>query len=289
MNEVTGGNGSTVAYNSPGDAKPGAGSPAIGVRVTDSTGTTLQSFSVTGVKGGGGIYLNAKDGTGVEIIDGSHETTLEGGLIAHIAAASCGANWNPGARAWALRLIASDSAVVNGVRFHQIKGSSACLGVTPPHAFALFIDDASSPSLSHLTFHKIGPTSDAIHVGALQSSPVLASNSIFSHVSGTAVSGATAALASNLFVSYSLFDSCATISGGATLASGIIEGVAGFVDGDDGDLSLKPSSSALDSGKPGSDYCNEPEPNGCMANLGAYGNSVEATSAIGGDHCPCTD
>ena len=48
-------------------------------------------------------------------------------------------------------------------------------------------------------------------------------------------------------------------------------------------------SPAIDAGKSGSDFCNEPEPNGGAANLGAYGNTDEATSKIGSAHEPCDD
>jgi len=61
------------------------------------------------------------------------------------------------------------------------------------------------------------------------------------------------------------------------------------VDSEGGDLHLKASSPAIDAGKSGSDFCNEPEPNGGAANLGAYGNTDEATSKIGSSHVPCDD
>ncbi len=56
---------------------------------------------------------------------------------------------------------------------------------------------------------------------------------------------------------------------------------------DNGDFHLLPGSPAIDSGFPGSDYCSEPEPNGCRANMGAYGGTSEATSAEGAEHCTC--
>ena len=57
--------------------------------------------------------------------------------------------------------------------------------------------------------------------------------------------------------------------------------------GQDGDYHLLPGSPAIDSGFPGSDYCSEPEPNGCRVNMGAYGNTSEATNPEGSEHCVC--
>ncbi len=43
------------------------------------------------------------------------------------------------------------------------------------------------------------------------------------------------------------------------------------------DYHLKTGSPCIDAGSPVSDYSNEPEPNGCRINMGAYGNTEEAT------------
>jgi len=47
------------------------------------------------------------------------------------------------------------------------------------------------------------------------------------------------------------------------------------------DFHLKKESPAIDAGDPTSDYSNEPEPNGGRINMGAYGNTSEATISIG--------
>jgi len=59
-----------------------------------------------------------------------------------------------------------------------------------------------------------------------------------------------------------------------------------FVELITGDFSLQSGSPAIDAGDPASDYSFEPEPNGCRANMGAYGNTVDAASAEGAQHCP---
>ena len=53
-----------------------------------------------------------------------------------------------------------------------------------------------------------------------------------------------------------------------------------FVDVDANDFHLDPNSLCIDAGLPWSDYLNEPSPNGNRINLGAYGNTPEATTTI---------
>jgi len=52
-----------------------------------------------------------------------------------------------------------------------------------------------------------------------------------------------------------------------------------FLDpGDSGDYHVYPCAPTIDAGDPASDYSSEPEPNGERANMGAYGNTSEATA-----------
>jgi len=55
-----------------------------------------------------------------------------------------------------------------------------------------------------------------------------------------------------------------------------------FVDAVGGDYHLLPSSLCLDAGDPASDWKNEPSPNGSRVNIGAYGNTPEATGSRAG-------
>jgi hypothetical protein len=52
---------------------------------------------------------------------------------------------------------------------------------------------------------------------------------------------------------------------------------------------LDPASPCIDAAAPASDYCFEPGPNGCRANIGAWGNTAHAVSAVDAEHCPCDD
>jgi hypothetical protein len=55
-----------------------------------------------------------------------------------------------------------------------------------------------------------------------------------------------------------------------------------FVDAASGDFHLSPGSPAIDAGDPASDYSSEPWPNGGRVNMGAYGNTKEATRSSAG-------
>jgi len=57
-----------------------------------------------------------------------------------------------------------------------------------------------------------------------------------------------------------------------------------FVDAANLDFHLSPCSPAIDGGDPSSDFANEPQPNGGRINMGAYGNTTQATTS----GCPAT-
>ncbi len=63
-----------------------------------------------------------------------------------------------------------------------------------------------------------------------------------------------------------------------------------FTDPANGDFHLicnaTECSPAVDAGDPNSDYTNEPNPNGCQVNMGAYGNTAEAATDPNATHCP---
>ena len=62
-------------------------------------------------------------------------------------------------------------------------------------------------------------------------------------------------------------------------SNGNITGDPLFVDAANGDYHLQTASPGIDTGDPADSYANEPEPNGCRINMGAYGNSVEAEAS----------
>jgi hypothetical protein len=288
LDGMSGGIGGAGPYNSPGDAGPGPGDVGIGLLVQSSNMVVTEHFSITNVVGGGGVNMNARDGIGILLEEATKNTVLSYGQIAEIAAASC-SNWSAGAQAMGIILDGADGTVMTGLVLQKLHGASACLGNTPQPGVAILSWNSTQTMMSHLTLHDIGPNSYGIRQAGGQPDTTLIQNSIFSAIDGAALSGDDETAEAQFFVSSSLFHECASITEHATLGSGILEKNPSFVAPDEGDVSLKPSSPAIDAGKDGSDYCNEPEPNGGAANLGAYGNTDEATSKIGSSHVPCDD
>jgi len=75
---------------------------------------------------------------------------------------------------------------------------------------------------------------------------------------------------------YVAYPDCHVYWGGGNIDVGPL-----FVDSADGDYHLLPDSPCIDAGDPNSEFGLEPEPDGGRINMGAYGNTPEATSKGG--------
>ena len=60
-----------------------------------------------------------------------------------------------------------------------------------------------------------------------------------------------------------------------------------FVDAKNGDVHLLASSPCIDSADPAAEFCSEALPNGCRADMGAYGGTSASTPASGAKSCAC--
>jgi hypothetical protein len=93
---------------------------------------------------------------------------------------------------------------------------------------------------------------------------------------------------SYLSVSYSNLNNCGPgVSYNSKVDNNVFTITPGFVDAADHNFHLTNNSPCIDTGKPGDDYCAEPEPNGCRINMGAYGGTSEATPINDSQHCAC--
>ena len=139
---------------------------------------------------------------------------------------------------------------------------------------------------------------DAIMVGASYSS-VSIKNNIFSEITGYCVNRG----AGSLTVSYNDVWNCGSPAFSGVTATNTLQQNPQFADASNYDFHLKSqggrwtptdwvidsvTSPCIDAGDPSSDYSKEPAPNGGRINMGAYGNSAEASKSRGSDITPPT-
>jgi len=114
------------------------------------------------------------------------------------------------------------------------------------------------------------------------------SSSIIAHVTDYCLYSHGNNFPSTLMASYSaVFDCAAGEVKNAQIAGNTIKEDPLFVDKDANDYHVVSDSPCIDTGKGSAEYCSEPKPNGCRVNMGAYGNTAEATSKPDADHCAC--
>jgi hypothetical protein len=118
--------------------------------------------------------------------------------------------------------------------------------------------------------------------------PAGVASSIFAGLTGYGVYNKGGNNIGLLNVSYSDFFGCAKGTNyNSTVTETCITVDPQFVNEANKDFHLKNTSPCIDAGKPSADYCNEPNPNGCRVDLGAYGNTAAATPKAGAQHCAC--
>jgi hypothetical protein len=123
----------------------------------------------------------------------------------------------------------------------------------------------SSPTITNCTFHN----NSADYGGA-----------IFDSEQSTTVTNNCILWANNSTCGPEICGTCSVLYcnvQGGYAGTGNIDTDPLFVDGTGGDYHLLHGSPAIDAGDPASDWGNEPWPNGRRVNLGAYGNTAQAT------------
>ncbi|MGB0588390.1 MAG: hypothetical protein ACPGU1_01800, partial [Myxococcota bacterium] len=126
--------------------------------------------------------------------------------------------------------------------------------------------------------------------GAEQQGSLSVLNSIMSTVDGSCIANKSDN-SGFLSVAYSLFHDCPSDADGEMLVNTSVNQCFPadplFVAPEQGDFRLQTGSPAVDTGKASTNVCQEPEPNGCYPNLGAFGGTGDATGSASGVHCPC--
>jgi hypothetical protein len=249
----------------------GPGGDAGGVVLSGTSGASVLQNVIHGVAGGAGASntmtgSGAAGGTGAGMhLSGASSTTLSGNLVYSLEGGPGGQGWGGPAGPGTAVCITTGAAVQT-----KVKGMT-CHGVALAH-----------PGYGH-----------AAYVASGQTSSLQIVDSIFSSVSGVCMYNEDANAQGMLSVSYSdLFDCTGGLHHNATLASSCIYDDPMFVDPASGDFNVECDSAkcskTVNAGKPTSDCSVEPEPNGCTVDLGAYGNTANAASKPGAEHCvPC--
>ena len=279
------------------------GFSAVGIRLVQCTNCTVAGNVVTDIVGGqggnGGYHgAGAPGGAGIGVlVSESSGCTVRGNYVRSVTGGHVGYNGyayanyttpEPGGEGLGYSL-----DEVQSIDFsHNV--AAAILGggsyVCELAARCVLVDASDSVKVKHLTCYDTGMIEDCaagygVEVGPLQEAPVQVLDSIISAVDDHCLYSE----ASGPGVLSAHFTDLHSCGGGmtdnATLGSGCIEVDPEFEDAEGGDYHLEETSLCIDAGNDAGSCAEEPPPNGCRVNLGAYGNTPDATSTLGADHC----
>ena len=294
VSEITGGAGRFGRYwYGEGGAAGGMGG---GIIVRDSPGTSVSENAVSDVLGGVGGMGQIKGNGGLAygiLLAGSSGASLSGNLVLTVTGGDAGTG------GWGSNNRRGGAAIA--LRLHQSPTSSAFNNAVAdvdagdgdedeyPTAACLWLSESSLVSAGRLTCFAVGLEAGAgraVGVSKSQMTPVTVTNSIISGSSSCCAWNDSNNDTGILKLAYSDLHSC----GGSEVHNATVEDTCiteapQFFSKLLPDLHLKSSSPCIDAGDPAADYSAEPSPNGCRVNMGAYGNTEEATPAVGADHC----
>jgi hypothetical protein len=295
---ITGGQGATGGEAGTG----GSGGVSYGIYAADSPSVVLENNTVAEINGGpGGISgWKGSHGIGVGGIGGwalgfslrSCQGAKVKGNTARFLYGGNGGEAQKGGNGGGCGGSQGFSFVSSGLTFSS--NIAAMLktgtGTGAPALACVGIDKCQPLTVANLTCY--GPGSGGtgigrgIQVDAGQASLVKVVDSIFSTMAGHCLFSAAPSDA-YLKATYSAFFSCqAGYASNAQINQGCLQGQdPKFVNPLAASMKLLNSSPCIDTADPASPFAGEPNPNGCRADMGAYGNTAEATSKPGAQHC----
>ena len=256
--------------------------------VLESQGVAVSDNTVASFDGARAVSAeDVPDAVGIRI-EGCLGCEVSGNEVSAITAGSA-SDGSPG-RAIAVAVTNAPLVEVVHLLVHDLGGLDSVAGSA---MVGLRLDSVLQPLVSHITIAHLGGgdldhTARAVELGPGQGTPVTLQNAIFSDIAGPCLFSDPTNTAGLLAATGSLLHACAggETDNAALLGDNLFVDPL-FADADDGGFHLSSDSPAIDAGLAGTDYCNEPAPNGCSANLGAYGNTPVATSAPTAEHCAC--
>ena len=311
INSVTG------AVGGGGD-EGGVGGAAYGLYIINSTGVVARRNTITGVTGGkggsakphcgndnsiagtgGGAYGMYVSGCIGSVLDGNSVRTVSAGLQGSGISSYGGCNdGTVGAHGYAAGTLIANSVTcaLTHHEIHTVRDVST-INVNEASLSGLDLQNVTALTVQYVTIYSVysaGANSTSgvqgVRVPDGQTSPILIQDSIVSiPVSSGVGIRVGSAVAAGLVVidATTVHVNSASQTVNATLNATCLSSDPQFVSAATGDLSLKATSPCIDKAAPDSDYCLEPSPNGCRANMGAHGNTADATSKAGASHCSC--
>ena len=289
-----------LKYGLDGEVGPTPGMPARGIYVSGCAGCSVVDNQVEGIIGGAGgrhakdqgSGASGGDSIGIALV-GCESCLVRLNTVRGLAGGDCTyastyPDWGHGGAGISYGIWNSAGVIFeNNVAVKPQAGVTHKICDEP--AYCVYLDQVSGLSVKHLTCHEPGSECGigyGIVLGEGQEAPVPVVNSIISTMTGFGLVG-KASNTGLLSVNYSDLFGC--ISGqakDANVGPGCLDLDPLFLNPDEDNVSLTPSSPAIDKGHGSADCSNEPFPNGCRVNMGAFGNTSQAASAAGDPpHC----
>jgi hypothetical protein len=271
-----------------------------GIEAISTSGIAISGVSISGIFSQGAAY-NVPDhpgnAAGIRFESSTNITIQDSGIdTVHAGINKNGAdcdnfNCNIGFSASGLSFVSSVNATVSNSVIYDIAGGLSAPSVGGNGLGSCLDVAGSSAAISVDTMTCIGsevPNQAGIRVYSNVAGPLYCSNSIIADMSNRCVWNGGNNSSSYLSVSYSNLNNCGPgVSYNSKVDNNVFTITPGFVDAADHNFHLTNNSPCIDTGKPGDDYCAEPEPNGCRINMGAYGGTSEATPINDSQHCAC--
>jgi hypothetical protein len=296
---VTGGIGGTGGF----DRNGGPGTWGYGILIKDSTDTALLDNEVSDVQAGpggkggyshnggvggaaAGLFATGDVGT---VIQGTEVHTITGGGGGQ--GGPYGGGSGGGGPAFGFDLLNLETTVFENNIAREIAQADGFGAGVSTACFRLRTCDTTK--LQNCTCHRSGldglGNGHGVWVDGVYTDAVQLIDTIIFDVAGYCIFSDPQNGPMTLTAVYSDIFSCAEgQASNAAMAGTCIHADPLFVDADGGNLHLQQTSPCIDTGKPVTGCSNEPSPNGCAVNMGAYGNTAEAASKPGATNCvPC--
>ena len=293
---VTGGNGSNHCNN------PGAGQPASGVVLQGAQNVQLVDCEIHDVNGGtgGGATCGCHSGSGGGVaaavhlrtssinnsITGCHFYDVQGGKGGNKSYCGGYGNGNIGAGVYHNT---GGGLLLNSTLIYDIRPGLTGNNQASAYSACLYGTGIGSLLVSGITCVGSGTARQrGIWANNCPQGLIGVTSSIIANVTEYCLYNKSTNFPAAVMASYSDVFGCASgATYNAQLAGNTTQLDPLFVAPDEDDYHLLPESPCIDTGKTTSPYCNEPEPNGCRVNMGAFGNRADATSAEDAEHCGC--